>query len=322
MRLSFVTLLSLVSAPAAHAQSSNAEAESLFRQGRELMTQGKVAEACAAFHESQRLDPSISTLLNEANCREKNSQLATAWGLFLDAERQTRTATDEATQQLHQVALDRSTALEPRVSKLTVSVSAESRIDRLEIVRGGEPLRDAAWNRALPIDGGTYKIVARAPGAAEWTTEVTVGAERDSKAVDIPKLQGAVVTPTPATDMTAEPAGLSAPRSNVVPLAVGASAVVLLGGALGFELWARSTYDSAETEGDPAEQDSLWRSANTKRYVADGLAIAGIGCAGVAVWLYLRNRGEPSSEGTARRGVVVDPMVARGIAGIGVTWAY
>src|SRR5512147_2936876 len=86
----------------AHAQSSTAQAETLFRQGKDLIAHGKIAEACAAFDASQKLDPTIATLLNQAACREKNGQLATAWGLFLDAERQSRAAADEATRQLHQ----------------------------------------------------------------------------------------------------------------------------------------------------------------------------------------------------------------------------
>jgi hypothetical protein len=315
VRLSFITLLGLVAMPTAYAQSSpKAEAESLFRQGRELMEEGKVSEACAAFHESQQLDPSVSTQLNEANCREKNGQLATAWGLFIDAERQSRAASDEATQQLHQVALERSTALEPRVSKLTVSVSAESRIDRLEILRGSESLRDAAWNRALPIDGGTYKIRARAPGAAEWTTEVTVGAERDSKTVDIPKLQVAVVTETPTP---------SAPRSNVVPLAVSGGAIVLLAVAIGFELSGESTYDKAQLEPDPAKRNALWQSANTRRYVGEAFALAGIATAGIAVWLYLRGRDDAATQtAAARRGVHVQPIAAADHVGIQLLGRY
>jgi hypothetical protein len=32
----------------------------------------------------------------------------------------------------------------------------------------------------------------------------------------------------------------------------------------------------------------LWHSANLRRYAAEGLAVTGIGCAGVALWLYMR----------------------------------
>src|SRR3954471_12747617 len=73
-------LIALTAVPTgARAQSSTAQAETLFRQGKDLMAHGRVAEACAAFDASQKLDPTIATLLNQASCREKNGQLATAW---------------------------------------------------------------------------------------------------------------------------------------------------------------------------------------------------------------------------------------------------
>src|SRR3954447_25768971 len=104
------------------AQPAGAQAEVLFRQGRDLLAAGKVAEACSAFEESQKLEAAVTTLLNLAGCREKLGQFATAWGLFLDAERQTRSASDAATRQHRDVAKARAQKLEPRVSKLTINV--------------------------------------------------------------------------------------------------------------------------------------------------------------------------------------------------------
>lgn len=257
------------------------------------MAEGKVAEACDAFDQSEKLEPATTTLLNLAGCREKNGQIATAWGLFVDAERQTRTATDDATSALHTVALDRSQKLESRISKLTINVSDESKIDGLEILRDDKPVESGSWNRTLPTDGGTYKITAKAPGASEWTTSVTVAPEGDVKTVDIPKLQVLAVPKTPEVQTPVPAAPEPAPRSKVLPLAVGGGAVALLGASLGFELWAESTYDKTKTEPDPDKQDTLWHSANTKRYVAEGLAVAGLAGAGVAVWLYFR---APSAE--------------------------
>src|SRR5262245_29770842 len=80
----------------AEAQPASAEADMLFDQARSLMDQGKIAEACVAFDASQKLSPAVSTLFNQASCREKNSQLATAYGLWREAERQTRAPLDEA----------------------------------------------------------------------------------------------------------------------------------------------------------------------------------------------------------------------------------
>jgi hypothetical protein len=152
------------------------------------------------------------------------------------------------------------------------------------------------WNRALPIDGGTYTIIARAPGSSAWSTKVTIKTEADDKTVDIPDLR------TFKQDLV--PSGAARRSRRVLPIVVGGSAVVLLGGALGFSLLASSTYDKAKAEMvDQARRDSLYDSANNKGYVAQGLAVAGVGCAGVAVWLYLRQRGaraESSATQSAR----------------------
>jgi tetratricopeptide (TPR) repeat protein len=174
---------------AALAQPASAQAEALFRQGRDLMAAGRVAEACSAFDESQKLEPEVTTLLNVAACREKLGQFATAWGLFLDAARQTRSASDAATQQLHNVAQAHAEKLESRVSKLTINVPQRSQVDGLEIARGTERVSAGLWNRALPIDGGTYTITARAPGANQWSTQITVAAESDTRTIEIPDLR-------------------------------------------------------------------------------------------------------------------------------------
>jgi serine/threonine-protein kinase len=338
-----VIACSLIAAAApVHAQSTAAQAEVLFREGRNLMAAGKIAEACVALEQSQKLQPAVTTLLNLAGCREKLGQLATAWGLFLDAERQSRSAGDRETEQLHKVARERAARLEPRVSKLTLNVPDGSRIVGLEVLRDQESIPVVMWNRALPIDGGTYTITARAPGANEWSTHVTLGSEADTKTVDIPDLRSlerAVGLQRAAPADTAEPpgppktgaappvaAGPSGPakqppdatrqRRLGLPIAVGAGAVALLGGALGLSLWGDSTYADAKAElTDQARRHSLYDSANHKRLAAQGLAVAGIGCAGVAVWLYLRQRGTPAEPEAAHAARL---MLAPTVSGIGI----
>lgn len=300
----------------AHAQPSGAQAETLFRQGKELMARGQIAEACAAFDASQKLDPNIATLLNQAACREKNGQLATAWGLFLEAERQTRSATDAQNQQHHQTAATKAARLEPRLSTLAITVPGENRVAGLEILRSGDPVDPGAWNRALPVDGGTYRITARAPGNAEWSSTITVGNEHDAKAIEIPRLKAAALESPVATDGHGDAPAPAAShrRSRVVPLVVGGAAVALAGGALGFELSARSTYNSSRAEVDNDKQASLWHSANTRRYVAEGLGVASLAAAGVAVWLAVRPGPEAPDGRTAR--VELAPLVARAAAGL------
>ena len=196
-----------------------------------------------------------------------------------------------------------------------------SRIDRLEILRDQEPIPAASWNRALPIDGGSYAITARALGRNDWSTRVTIGSTLESKTVDIPVLERLPQTlsehPKPP-----ESSHATMRRGSLAPIAVGAGAVALLGGALGFSLWGDSTYDKAKAEMmDQARRDSLYDSANHKRYAAEGLAVAGVGCTGVAVWLYLRHRGAPAETTSARAG---RPMLAPAASaeGIGVVGRF
>lgn len=315
-------LVIALGASSAHAQSATAQAETLFRQGKDLLAHGKVAEACAAFDASQKLEPTIATLLNQASCREKNGQLATAWGIFLDAERQSRAATDEQTRKLHQVASDHAAALEPKLSTLTVTVPGENRVRGLEILRNGDPIDPGAWGKPLPVDGGTYKVTARAPGNSEWSTSITVAPERDVKTVETPRLKAALAA-APLAKPAAPAAGASSPpahRSRVLPIVFGGAAVALGGAALGFELSARSANDKAQDTTRPkADRDDSWHTANTRRHIAQGLGIAGLASAGVAVYLFLRAPATSESSQTALR---LAPVLTDAQAGLALSGGF
>jgi hypothetical protein len=330
MKFSKIVVAALVAVTAAatgaHAQSSTAQAETLFRQGKDLMSKGKIAEACAAFDASQKLDPTIATLLNQASCREKNGQLATAWGLFLDAERQSRSAADGTTRQFHQVATDHAAKLEPRLSTLMIAISPESRVGGLEVLRDTEPVDAGAWNKALPVDGGTYRITARAPGNAEWSSTVTVGVEHDAKTIEIPKLKAAALQPSqdakPAATADVPSAPSGHPRSRLLPIVAGGVAVGLFGGSLGFELSARSTYDKIGKSKDNAQRNSFYNSAVNKRYVAEGLVAGGLACAGIAVWLFIRSTGEDTTSTTTEAGLTLQPILGADQAGLALGGRY
>src|SRR5262249_46158300 len=158
---------------------ATAQAEALFRQGRALLEARKVSEACAAFQESQRLEPAVTTLINLAGCRAKPGQLATAWGPLLDRETQARAGTSPGTHQLPQVGPERAGKLEPRVSKLVLDVPAGQEVDGLEIVHNQVAVPRGMWSRDLPVDGGTYTVVATAAGFVTWSVDVVVLPEAD-----------------------------------------------------------------------------------------------------------------------------------------------
>jgi hypothetical protein len=328
-----VLALAVAGAPRASAQSASAQAQSLFDDGRKLMKAGKTVEACAAFESSQKLDPAVTTLLNLADCREVNQQLATAWGLFGDANRLARTTNND---KLARVASNHVQKLAPRLSKLTITVAADRKVAGLQVLRGTDVVDPAGWNHALPVDGGTYTITARAPGYTAFTISKTIKIEGDNQAVEIPALVAAPPPPevsrtTPPADVT-QPAGPATPAtrpaapdvaateprasgSNLAPIVLGAGAVVLGGAAVVFELSGDSKYDAAKKVTDDQKQrDALESSANTRRYVAEALGIAAVGCAGVAVYLYVHGRGERHPPATA-----LTPIASPQLAGLALT---
>jgi outer membrane protein OmpA-like peptidoglycan-associated protein len=164
------------------------------------MTAGKLAEACAAFESSQAIDPKITTLVNHANCRELNHQLATAARLYAEASIQLRNASQGSAQQLRRLVSSRSLLLKPRLSTLVVRVDPANLVEGFEVLRGSVRIDATQWNLALPIDGGTYPLLARAPGMPVWTSTVKVGVESDVQIVSIPPLR-------PVTRPAATPSG-------------------------------------------------------------------------------------------------------------------
>lgn len=249
-KLSFAWIIGAISLFAGVAGAQvRPEAEKLFRDGKELMKAGKIAEACAAFEASERSEHNVATVLSLADCREKNQQYASAWALFLQADSQTRTDASKAA--LNSTAKARAAALEPRMSYLTINVPDESRVTDLVVSRDGVTIDRAEWNRAIPIDGGVHEISGKAPGHESWLTKVTVGPERDKQSVEVPKFKELpkLVAPPPG-EGPGGPAVLPPPPSPFTPrrkiaIGVAAGGLVLAGVGVGFAIDARSLRSEA-----------------------------------------------------------------------------
>ena len=142
------------------AAQSAASAEALFREGRAAADAGDHRVACEKFHESNRLDPAPGTMLNIADCEEKQGHLATAW-TFYRAVLQQLPPSDERSA----LAKTRAQALEPRLPKLTVRLAPNAPADS-RVLRDGVELKGASLDTALPVDPGRHLIEVSAPGHA------------------------------------------------------------------------------------------------------------------------------------------------------------
>jgi hypothetical protein len=261
-RFALVALVALVAlasiAPSRAFAESDDEATRLFKQGKSLLADGHIAEACAAFDKSDAIAPSIGNLLNLGECREQNQQIATAYAAFQRAAALAQRTPNEHARA--DEARRRAGYLQPRLSYLTISVAEGSLIDGLTIARDGAPVERAYWNQGVPVDGGTYVIEARVPGQEAWRTSVMIPPENGRVSVEIPRLKSldalsGAIEPSRAAHREARAAvdevetveTASAPhassrftRLRVVALGLGAASVAAFGTATYAGLSARS----------------------------------------------------------------------------------
>lgn len=206
---------------AAPARAQSADAETLFQQGRALVKQGKLAAGCDKLAASARIDPSVGTLLNVGDCREREGKLASAWAAFEKARSLAKqTAHDE--QREHEAAR-RAAKLAPQLATLTIAVADSS--DGLVIRRDHEPIDRALWSTPAPVDPGSYSITAEAPGHKTWHSTVVVASRAHAQIV-VPVLEAEppppvaaapLPAPAPARAIEPAPAPVSAPAPIPAP---------------------------------------------------------------------------------------------------------
>lgn len=181
-----IAMLSVVST--ARADDPVAAAEALFQDGRRLMDQKKYAQACAKFAASEKLDPRSGTLLNLADCYEKNGQIASAWARFREAQtlaqRQNRPDREKT-------ARERAEALEPKLPKLVIELAMQP--VEVEIRRDGVVVDPGVLGTHVPVDPGKHTIEATARGRKPWQTTIDVS--------------GTMSVKVPVLELKEEPAG-------------------------------------------------------------------------------------------------------------------
>jgi serine/threonine-protein kinase len=337
-------LLLIASATPAFAQSSPVDvtlAETLFREGKTLLEQGKFDEACPKLAESQRIDPAGGTLLTLAICYEAAGKTASAWAVYSEAlaaaEKQGRA--DRVKRSKEAIA-----GLEKRLSYLTIKAAPEvAGIEGFAIERDDKSIAKVALGVAVPIDPGKHKVVAKAPGWKPAVVEVDILPSGDRKVVEIPPLEKEEPPPAPEPPKAAEPSpgdnarvhpdALPLPRPSAEPEPGGGqrSAGVILGGVglagvvvgsiLG--LRAKSLHDDAieRCSGSPcpdAEGVRLNGEAQSAALVSNvafgaGLALVG---AGAVIWLTAPRAKADTPASAGRRSEAVRLTHLRPVAGV------
>ncbi len=195
----------LIAAADAGAQSPGAE--QLFRDGRALIKNGEVADGCDKLAASDRLEPSIGTLLNLGDCREKLGQIATAWAAFRQAEAMAHRAGNDHKREAE--ARRRAERLETKLTRLEIDVPHPT--DGLVVRRDDETVDAAMYGTLLPVDPGTHTIVATAPDHTPWKRTLLIDGRRAQ--ITVPALDRAtIVRPALADEPAAPPIDPVVPR--------------------------------------------------------------------------------------------------------------
>jgi hypothetical protein len=173
----------LLGSTSALAGDDKAVAESLYQAGLKLMDDGKFAEACPKFVESQRLDAASGTQIALAKCFDKSGKTASAWALYKDVAFAFKKAGNAAGEK---AATDKSNELEKKLSRLQINAAGDA--PGLVIRRDNEEVGKAVLGTPIAVDPGPHVIEATAPGYQVWQTTVQIGKENDNQSVNIPAL--------------------------------------------------------------------------------------------------------------------------------------
>jgi hypothetical protein len=283
-------------------------AAQLFEEGRVLLDQGRIDQACPKLEESQQLDPGGGTLLNVALCHEKQGRTATAWVEFVEAR-----GIAKADNRPLRVGFAEThiAQLEPALSRVVVQVPASSDVPDLEIRRDGSVVGRAAWGTAVPVDPGDHLVEATAPGKILWRQSVVVAPGTDIRTVAIPPLQDApaavadafhprllasTVPPTPpdADARAAASTGDSSPRERTRALttagwiALGVS-VAAAGVSTYFSIHALSLKKDADREcpGNACSAQGVSTNSDAIRSADLATAMGAVGIAGLGAGVVL-----------------------------------
>jgi hypothetical protein len=193
------------------ARAQSAEANLLFDEARSAMAKRDFASAATKLEQSQQLEPAVGTLLNLAECYAELGRTTSAWSSYRAAA---SLASSSKQLDRERYATRKAQELEPKLSRLQVSIPAEARAPGLVVSRNGVSIPEALWDSAIPVDPGVQHLDARAPGREPWQRDVMVGAAAARERVEVPPL-----APLPAEVPTAPAAPAPAPPPASAPLA-------------------------------------------------------------------------------------------------------
>jgi hypothetical protein len=274
----------------ARAQDSAALAASnaRFDEGKRLLKEGKVAEACTAFDESQRLVPRGGTLLNLGLCHEQEGKLVLARRELVEARAlaQSQNKADRVT-----LASEHLSAIDARLSWLELVPPPNVDQNAVVLSVDGVALERTTW-QAVPLEAGRHVVAAEATGFKRRELEVSLGQAPERRSLRFDPLE-------PATGQVAPPPPLPPPTQAAPEQDRSASTLktaALIAGIAGTAISLGTGIYALERKGvvrDHCDDDKLCDdegldAASTGRALVITSTVAfAVGAVGFAAWFML-----------------------------------
>jgi hypothetical protein len=211
---------------AAPSPADKATAQTLYDDGMKLVAKKDYQTACKKLEESDRLDPGMGTKYRLAECYEHLGRTASAWVLFREVADEAKSTSQPDREKK---ARDRANKLEPKLSRLTINVTASPK--GLEVKRDGAVIGEGQFGAAVAVDPGSHVVEASAPGKKSFSKTVEIGA--GSETITVPALEDAApaVETKPPEDTSKggtwqKPAALIAGGVGVVALGVSTALIL------------------------------------------------------------------------------------------------
>jgi hypothetical protein len=311
LALTAVGVLVTLSGSARAQDSARASAaEQLFHDGRALIVHHRFKDACEKFASSQKLDPSVGTLLSLGDCNMGQGKTASAWLSY----RRALALANERKDPRNVTADERANAVEPQLSRLVVRFGGDARGADVQISVNGERLERDVLLEPMPIDPGPANIQVSAPGYRGFSTRVQVGLIADTVTVVIPALER---LPDPEV-LVREHARATATRTLGLAMGGVGLVAVAVGSILGMQAIVKvRDANEACPSGPACSNESAVRENTTGTAFADASSVVlpiGAALLGIGSYLYLTTR-HP-------RGPEIGANVTSDSARVRVVWSW
>jgi len=268
-------------AATAHAGPTAADkkaADALFEEGRAHVEAGEFLLGCPKLLASFKLDPTVGTLLNLADCHQRAGQTATAYEKFQAAA---ELAKKLGRADREKTARDRLELLEPQLTKLALELKEPGDVT---ITLDGTPVSRQDAQSPLRVDPGPHTLFVAAPDKKPFS--VTLEAKEPGKTypIVVPALaaegeEPPIVAPKAKVAPPAEPTPSNSRRTT--GFVVGGIGLVLAGVGGYFGLRTFSSWSDSEArcndKGCDREGVDLASDAKTSGYLSTiGLAAGGV----------------------------------------------